>query len=163
MHGGRAVTLFEVFDWLELTAIGELVRGSIWLFPAIEAVHLLALAMIGGAVLVVDLRLLGVGLRDQALSGVAKGAQPWLVGSLVALIVTGIPLFLSEAVKCYFNPSFWVKMITLVIAVVFAFTIRRWITGGHWQTGAGVQKLTGAASITLWFVVAAAGRWIGFS
>ena len=163
MHGGRAVTLFEVFDWLELTAIGEVVRGSIWLFPAIEAVHLLALGMIGGAVLVVDLRLLGAGLRDQALPKVARNAHPWLVGSLAAMVLTGVPLFLSEAVKCYFNPSFWVKMVTLVIAVAFAFGVRRRVADGRWQTGARVQKLTGATSITLWFVVAAAGRWIGFS
>jgi hypothetical protein len=163
MRGGRAVTLFEVFDWLELTAIGEAVRGSIWLFPAIEAVHLLALAMIGGAVLVVDLRLLGVGLREQSLSSVARNAQPWLVASLLAMIATGVPLFLSEAVKCYFNPSFWVKMITLVVATVFAFTVRRWVTSGRWATAAAVQKLTGATSLSLWLVVAAAGRWIGFS
>jgi hypothetical protein len=157
------MTLFDVFDWLELTAIGEVVRGSIWLFPAIEAVHLLALAMIGGAVLVVDLRLLGVGLREQSLSSVARNAQPWLVASLLAMIATGVPLFLSEAVKCYFNPSFWVKMITLVVATLFAFTVRRWVTTGRWGTAAAVQKLTGATSLSLWLVVAAAGRWIGFS
>jgi hypothetical protein len=157
------MTLFDVFDWLELTAIGEVVRGSIWLFPAIEAVHLLALAMIGGAVLVVDLRLLGVGLREQSLSSVARNAQPWLVASLLAMIATGVPLFLSEAVKCYFNPSFWVKMITLVVATVFAFTVRRWVTTGRWATPVAVQKLTGATSLSLWLVVAAAGRWIGFS
>ena len=157
------MTLFEVFDWLELTAIGEAVRASIWLFPAIEAVHLLALAMIGGAVLVVDLRLLGASLRDQPIASVAKNAHPWLVASLLVLIATGIPLFLSEAVKCYFNQSFWVKMITLVVAVAFAFTVRRRITDGRWQVGAGLQKLTGATSMGLWFVVAAAGRWIGFS
>ncbi|MDH3643382.1 MAG: hypothetical protein OES38_14865 [Gammaproteobacteria bacterium] len=157
------MTLFDVFDWLELTAIGEAVRGSIWLFPAIEAVHLLALAMIGGAVLVVDLRLLGASLRDQPVASVAKNAHPWLVASLLALIATGVPLFLSEAVKCYFNTSFWVKMITLVVAVTFAFSVRRRIADGRWQVGAGLQKLTGATSIGLWFVVAAAGRWIGFS
>jgi hypothetical protein len=157
------MTLYDVFDWLELTALGEFVRSSIWLFPAIEAVHLLALAMIGGALLVVDLRLLGVGLRDQALAKVATNAQPWLLGSLAGLIITGIPLFLSEAVKCYFNPAFWVKMIGLFTAIVFAFSIRRWVTSGRWQTGIAGQRLTGATSLTLWFVVAAAGRWIGFS
>ena len=157
------MTPFEVFDWLELTWIGEAMRGSIWLFPAIEAVHLLALAMIGGALLVVDLRLLGVGLREQPLSSVARNAHPWLVASLLAMIATGVPLFLSEAVKCYFSPSFWVKMIALVVATVFAFTVRRWVTTGRWATGVAVQKLTGATSLSLWLVVAAAGRWIGFS
>ena len=119
--------------------------------------------MIGGAVLVVDLRLLGVGLREQSLSSVARNAQPWLIASLLAMIATGVPLFLSEAVKCYFNTSFWVKMITLVVATVFAFTVRRWVTTGRWATAPAVQKLTGATSLSLWLVVAAAGRWIGFS
>jgi hypothetical protein len=157
------MTLFEVFDWLELTAIGEAVRDSIWLFPAIEAVHLLALAMLGGAVLIVDLRLLGVGLREQALAKVAGAAHPWFVGSLAAMVVTGVPLFLSEAVKCYFNPSFWVKMITLAVAVAFVFGVRSRVADGRWSVGGGVRKLTGTTSLALWFVVAAAGRWIGFS
>ena len=51
---------FDTYDRLEQTWIGNAIRESLWLFPAVEAVHLLSLAMLGGAVLVVDLRLFGV-------------------------------------------------------------------------------------------------------
>ena len=53
--------LYPVFEWCESTAVGQVVRDSLWLFPVIEAIHLLALALMGGTILVVDLRLLGFG------------------------------------------------------------------------------------------------------
>jgi hypothetical protein len=155
------VTLLEFFEWCEATAVGSAIRNSSWLFPVIESVHLLALAMIGGALLVVDLRLLGFGLRDQPVARLAREAQPWLVGSLLVMISTGVPLFLSESIKCYYNQAFWVKMTTLPVAILFTFTVRRKMAlaevGRRWHT------LVGLVSIALWFCVAAAGRWIGFS
>ena len=60
------MTLLEWFDRLETTGIGTAVRESVWLFPVIESIHLVALASLAGAVLVVDLRLLGVGIRRPA-------------------------------------------------------------------------------------------------
>ena len=89
-----------------------------WLFPAIEAIHLLGLCVLGGSLLVVDLRLLGVGLKRQTIPELADQAGRWLAGAIVVMAVTGILLFLSEAVKCYYNQSFWVKMTTLPIALL---------------------------------------------
>src|SRR5215212_11931117 len=117
------MNLLPLFQWFEATAIGTVVRESLWLFPVIECIHLLALAMLGGAVLVVDLRLLGLGLRAQPASELAKKVHPWLVGSLAAMIATGVPMFLSESLKCYYSPPFWYKMGLLVLATVFAFTV----------------------------------------
>src|SRR5882672_10654938 len=102
--------LLPFFKWCEATSIGAGIRDSLWLFPTIEAVHLIALAVIGGAVLMVDLRLIGFGLRDQPVSKVAREAHPWLVGSLVVMLSTGILMFLSEAIKCYYSSAFWWKM-----------------------------------------------------
>lgn len=73
--------LLPLFHWLEDTSIGAAIRDSLWLFPVIEAVHLLALALMGGAILVVDLRLLGFGLTSQPVAALAKNIQPWLVGA----------------------------------------------------------------------------------
>ena len=56
--------LLPYFEMAESTALGEFIRTSLWLFPAIECVHLMGLVLMGGAVLLVDLKLLGVGLRD---------------------------------------------------------------------------------------------------
>lgn len=155
------MTLLELFTVLEFTWLGEVVRESTWLFPAIEAVHLLGLAMLGGAVLILDLKLLGLGVRGLTVAALARDAKPWLLTSLGCMLATGIPLFLSEAVKCYYNTSFWVKMTTLMIALVFTFAVRSRVVAldpPDWR-----HKACGMVSIGLWFTVAAAGRWIGFS
>jgi len=153
---------FELFDALEQTWLGQTIKESLWYFPAIEAVHLLGLAMLGGAVLVVDLRMLGVGLTGQSIAGVARSAQRWLVVAIVVLLATGIPLFLSEAVKCYYSASFWVKMTALAIGLVFTFTVRNRVARSG-TTNRAVYRTVAVFSLTVWFVVAAAGRWIGFS
>ena len=138
-------------------------RDSVWAFPILEAVHLLGLCMLGGALLIVDLRLLGAGLTRQPVARLARHARRWLITALAILISTGIPLFLSEAIKAYYNTSFWVKMTTLPIALAFTFAIRERVA--RQENGEpGVRgKVVGAVSLALWFTVAAAGRWIGFS
>ena len=87
------MTLFEGFDWLEQTSIGVAIRESTWLFPVVESVHLLGLAMLGGAVLLFDLRLLGLGLREQSVAYLLEQTRPWLLIALAMLMGTGVPLF----------------------------------------------------------------------
>ena len=155
--------LLPFFEWCETLWLGRAVVGSLWLFPVIEAVHLLALSVLGGAVLIVDLRLLGTGLKRWTPAELWHEARPYMIGAIAMLIVTGVPLFLSEAIKCYYNTSFWVKMTTLPIAIAFAFTIRAKVTTDSVRNTTRRQALVGALSIALWVTVAAAGRWIGFS
>lgn len=152
--------LLPLFQWFEATNIGTVIRESIWLFPVIQCGHLLALAMLGGSVLVVDLRLLGLGLRDQPVDSLARKVHPWLIGSLVTIIGTGILMFLSEAQKCFYSPPFWYKMTLLVAATLFTLTLRRRVLAG--SGGPIRQRLTAAASLALWFGVAFSGRWIAF-
>ncbi len=150
----------DLADWFELTAIGVAIRESLWLFPVIESFHLLGLSMLGGAVLLVDLRLLGAGLKDRPVAYLLDQTRPWLLAALALMFATGIPLFLSEAVKCYYSDAFWVKMIGLFVAMIFTFAVRNRFAA---DADAGLQKLLGLASFSLWLTVAAAGRWIGFS
>src|SRR5881628_3922674 len=101
-------------------------RGSPWLFPLIASIHLMGLALIGGSVLLVDLRLLGLGMRHQPLAQVARDAERWLLVSLVVLLPTGILQFMCfAATKYYYLTAFWVKMSALSLALVFTFAIRR--------------------------------------
>jgi hypothetical protein len=158
------VSLLPFFEWCENTGVGRAIRESLWLFPAIEAIHLLGLAAIGGAVLVVDLRLFGLGLRQQPVAELARDAEPWLIGSLLTLAATGTLLFLSESIKCYYNTAFWVKMTFLPAAILFTFSVRRRVAladeahvRGFWS------KAVALTSVTLWGGVAWGGRWIGFS
>jgi hypothetical protein len=155
--------LLPLFEWCESSALGEVIRTSLWLFPAIECVHLLGLVLLGGAVLLVDLRLLGLGLRDQPLRTVGDAGHRLLLGGLLLMVVTGVPLFLSEAIKCYYSQAFWVKIVTLMPAALFALTVRRRVTAATDERRRGLQALTALVSLGLWFTVAAAGRWIGFS
>src|SRR3954447_22930997 len=90
LHGGRPMSLLPFFQWCEASALGTAIRESPWAFAAIESVHLLALSVIGGAVLLVDLRLLGLGLRNQPLAEIARNAQRWFNVSLAVMLVTGV-------------------------------------------------------------------------
>jgi hypothetical protein len=158
------MSLLAFFQWCEESSIGGVIRGSSWLFPMIEAIHLLGLGLIGGAVLVVDLRLLGLGLRRQSVAQVARDAQPWLIGSLVLMITTGFLLFMSEAVKCYYHSAFWLKMASLLLAIVFTLTVHRKVTiADETQVRPVWNKVVALVSILLWSGVGIGGRWIGFS
>ena len=120
--------------------------------------------MLGGAIVVVDMRLLGLGLKNHPVSELAREARPWMKGALVVMIATGIPLFLSEPIKCYYSQPFWNKMTALAIGLVFTFTIRARVTETESvRYTARRQAVVGALSLALWFTVAASGRWIGFS
>ena len=156
--------LLPLFQWLEDSGIGTAIRDSLWLFPVVEVFHLVGLAVIGGAILVVDFRLLGLGLRSHPVARLARDMQPWVVGSLVLMIVSGFPLFLSEAIKCYYSFAFWTKMTALLLAVLFTFTIRRAVAfapDGRFSPAS--YKAVAITSIALWSTVGWGGRWIGFS
>ena len=158
------MSLLTFFQWCEASGIGETIRKSSWLFPVIEAIHLLGLGVIGGAVLVVDLRLLGLGLKRQSAAQLTRDAQPWLVGSLVLMIITGGLLFLSEAIKCYYHDAFWFKMSCLFLAIVFTFTIqRKVIMTDESRLRPLWGKVVAVVSVLLWAGVGIGGRWIGFS
>lgn len=157
------MSLLPYFQWCEASALGQLVRTSIWLFPVIEATHLLGLSLLGGAVLIVDLRMLGVLLPDQPIAVLETGARPWLVGSVLWMCCTGFLMFMSEAVKCYHNPSFWVLITALPVALAFTFLVRQRLASRAGFETSWRSRLLGGTSIALWLTVAAAGRWIGFS
>src|SRR6267378_7102029 len=118
------MSLLSFFKWLQYSPLLAAMRSSAWVFPVIASIHLMGLALSGGAVLVVDLRLLGFGLRRQPVAQLAQDAQRWLIVSLMVMIATGSLLFTSEAIKCYYHPAFWMKMTSLFLAIVFTFTIR---------------------------------------
>ena len=151
------------FQWCETTWIGQGISDSVWLFGAIEGIHLLGLCLLGGSLLILDLRLLGFGLTAQPIAEVARGAKRWMVAGITTMAATGIPLFLSEAVKCYYNPSFWVKISTLPIALLFTFAVRQRIAANPALVTSFKSRSVAVVSLALWFTVAAAGRWIGFS
>ncbi len=155
--------MLAFFESLEYAPMLVEMRSSPWLFPAIASVHLLGLAMLGGAALVVDLRLLGAGLTRQPVADVARAAEPWLIASLLVMLPSGLLLFMCFATKYYYLAAFWVKVTSLVAALIFTFTIRRRVVMADDNSGsAGKRKVVAAVSLTLWITIALGGRLIGF-
>jgi hypothetical protein len=152
-----ADVLWHFAKWSEATSLGRMIRNSEYAFPMIEFVHLAALAVIGGAVLIVDMRLFGWGLKKTSVAQLAKDAQPYVTASLIVMILTGIALYTSEATKCYASAAFWIKMVSLVLATIFTYTVKK-----HAAARDVENKLVGVLSVLLWFGVAWGGRWIGF-
>ncbi len=158
------MSVLSFFTWCENTSIGEAIRASLWLFPAIESFHLLALAVIGGAVLVVNLRLLGFGFQRQPVAQLWRDTRPWMLGSLSVMLVSGMLLFTSEAVKLYYHEAFWVKMTSLLLSILFTFTVHRKVAlADEGRVRPFWSKMAALISILIWTGVGVGGRWIGFS
>ena len=153
-----------MIEWVAGSTLSKAISTSTWAFAVIESIHLLALSVIGGAVLIVDLKLLGYGIRTQTLAEIAREAQKWFLGSWTVMIVTGLLLFWSEPQKLYYSTPFAVKMICLLLGTIFALTVRRKVTlAGEGRINPVWLKLVALVSLALWFGVGAGGRWIGFS
>lgn len=158
------MSVIGFFRWCEATSIGVTIRESLWMFAVIESVHLLGLAMIGGSVIMLNLRMLGLGLRSQTIRQVEAEVRPWLNWSVVLMLISGVALFISEPMKLYYSDPFWVKMYSLGLALIFTYTLWRKVASGDESRMMGMwPKLSALVSLILWFGVGAGGRWIGFS
>ncbi|MEI9977647.1 MAG: DUF6644 family protein [Edaphobacter sp.] len=137
-------------------------QTSKWGFALVETVHLLALAVLGGAVLIVDLRLLGIILRRESARIIGRDLSRLLLGSLILMILSGVAMLSEEALKCYYSPAFRWKIALLVAAVCFYFTLhRRALLHSNRGTPTLWSRAAAIISLTLWFGVGVAGRAIG--
>jgi hypothetical protein len=156
------MSLQPFFEWLNGLAVSRAINESSWIYALDQSFHLVALAVFAGALLIVDLRLLGRGLTQQPVAQVAHDAQPWLIGGFFGLVATGIPQLISAATKEYNSPIFWLKMEVLLVAFIFTITIRRKVTlADEARVGKFWSKVVGLVSIALWAGVAIPARLIG--
>ncbi|MGB7217757.1 MAG: DUF6644 family protein [Vicinamibacterales bacterium] len=156
-------SLYPFFEWCDQTAIGVWIRdGSIWAFPLIETFHILALTLLFGTILIVDLRLLGMGMRRQSASMLVRQLSPWMYGALALILFTGILLFLSEALRCYGNDAFRFKMVCLFLALTFHFATFHRAAADDSRMSPQLRKAIALVSMTLWLCVGIGGRAIGF-
>jgi uncharacterized membrane protein len=154
--------LLPFFKWCDATWLGETIRSSRIYFPIIETFHLLALTVLFGAVVVLNLRLCRLTMKHQPVQQVAQDLSPWAFWSLVVILVSGVMLFLSEALKCYASKPFQVKMVFLFLAIIFHYTIHRKVSGSDRDPGLISGTFVGAINFFLWLGVGLGGRAIGF-
>lgn len=156
--------LLPFFGWMETTLFG--VIGKTWgaAFAVVEAFHLLAMALLGGAVLVSDGRLLGLLLNDVPARIVLDKSHKIFVIGLAVVLFTGVFMACGVAMKIYYLTVFWYKMLVLAVGILFVFLVKRPLLKNDIDSiSPAVKKLVAISSILVWFTVAAAGRWIGFA
>ncbi|HUJ82514.1 MAG TPA: DUF6644 family protein [Candidatus Acidoferrales bacterium] len=150
-------------QWCNNSFFGHGIRDSVWLFPFVEIFHLIGLGVLGGTILVLNLRLLGIGFRGDRTSDLAKDVRPWMIGGLAVMLTSGFLLFSTEAVKMYGNWAFRWKMIFLLSAILFTFTIHRKVVISDESRVAGISRvLVAVISLLLWAGVGLGGRAIGY-
>ena len=154
--------MLPFFEWMGGTRLSAFFLESIWPTPIVQNIHLVAIAVFAGSVLVVDLRMLGRGLRETPLADLARAVEPWLIGSFVVLVLTGIPQMASTALKQYYSPFFWWKMQAVLIGVIWTIAVRRRIAmRPEAELGPVWPKVVALVSIALWTSVTIGARLIG--
>ncbi len=156
--------VLEAMEWMEGTRLSLLFGSAVWYSPLIQVAHLVSVAVFSGALIVVDLRLLGTGLTQTPVKTVAEDAQPWLMGGLIALTVTGLPSLFQLAIKQYYSPFWWWKMEMLALGLIFIFTVRRKVLQtDEADLGSFWPKIVGLVSMALFLGVTIGARLIGLS
>lgn len=154
---------------LQGTPWGTAVRESTWLFPTIESIHVLALVLVVGSIMMVDLRLLNLASRNRSVKELTSDVLPWTWTAFALAAITGTLLFSSSAIRYVGIWQFEAKMCMLLLAAInmgiFHLGAFRSVT--HWDEAPTqppfAAKLAGGVSLCIWVTIVALGRWIGFA
>jgi hypothetical protein len=154
--------LLDACEWLKATWLSTLIRESKWGFAAIEMGHLAALAVLGGALLVLGLRVFGLILKYRPLGATTDDLRRLIGVSFLAIFLTGVLLFVEGPLRYYGNAAFRIKLLLIGAAVLSGLQALRLANRYPSMTVAPVaMKCSVALSLTLFFGAAVAGRVIG--
>ena len=160
-HGGGPAWAIA----LEQSGLGHTIRNSIWIYPLANVLHVLAMGLLLGSIVLFDLRVLGVG-KGVAIDRLARLALPLAAGALCVAATTGFILFTAEAPAYLRNPVFLTKMGLIVVALVNIAVFHRGAFRAmkEWALGAPppAARLTAGVSLALWLCVVVAGRFVAY-
>jgi hypothetical protein len=162
------MTVNDFFTWLQATSAGTYVRESDWAFPTLESIHVVFLTLVFGSIILLDLRLTGLGYKKRSVSSVTNDVMMWTWCGFVGAAITGGLLFSSAAVKYYEDWATRGKFTCMGLAginmLVYEFlthpSIAKWDND---QRPPARVRAAGFISMALWVGVIVFGRWIGFS
>ncbi|HVR89707.1 MAG TPA: DUF6644 family protein [Novosphingobium sp.] len=161
------MTILEICTWLEETRLGLTIAESEFIFPTIETLHVIALALVFGSIAMLDLRLLGVSNRDRGVMQLSEDVLPWTWGAFAVAAITGALMFVSSATRYYDNIPFRFKLVLLALAglnmAVFHFTAFRAVHNWNFTLPTPrAARIAASLSLLSWVGVIVAGRWVGF-
>jgi hypothetical protein len=151
----------ELFVAFGMTPLGNFIRQSTWAFAAVETVHLIGLAVLGGAVILLGLTALGWGMRRQPVAVTALGLKPVFLSALTAMLATGVLLVASKPLRYYLSDPFRLKLLLLVLGVAIYLRLQGALIGLGENPPSLALRSTGALLLFLWLGVGLAGRFIG--
>jgi hypothetical protein len=152
--------------WLESTPLADAMRQWLWLYPTVEIIHILGLVVLVGGAALFDLKLLGFS-PSLPLQGLACDILPWAQWSLLAIIPSGLLMFIAHATEMASNPAFQVKLLLLAAASLNAlvFHKRLFPTLGACDRGMPLPrsaKIHAVVSLSLWAGVITCGRLLAY-
>lgn len=156
------------FQWLYDTPLAATTRANPLLFPWVESVHVLAIALVVGSIAAVDLRLLGLASRSRPITRLIRDVLPLTWISFAIAVLTGVTLFSSNAIQYAQNGPMRLKMLLLGIAGInmLVFHLVTYRSIGTWDEAPRTPlsvRFAGATSLLLWIGIVVFGRWIGFT
>lgn len=131
-----------------------------WSFPLLEIIHILGFALSIGTIAVVDVCMLGLGLKNQSPAQLYKDTAPWTLAGLVVMLTTGPAIYSSDPRMYNLNMSFRFKIVALLVAILYHYTVHRKVALAG--VPGGTAKLVGGLSLALWVSVVAGGLFIAF-
>jgi uncharacterized membrane protein len=161
-------SITALLEWLQASSWAVFIHKRAWAFTTVEVVHVFAIAMVIGTIMIVDLRLLGFASRKRPVAELSRQVLPFTWAAFVLAVIAGSLLFISRATEYFENAMFWIKMALIVIAginmVIFEFiTVRDVKEWNLSPTPPLAARLAGGISITCWVLVLVFGRLIGFT
>lgn len=158
-------TLQLLCQWLYDLPTSTALRESDVVFPLIETLHVLAITLIAGTIVTVDLRVCGLMFRGESLTRITRTLLPFTWYGFAVMVITGLPLFAAEAAKLYGNPAFRVKLLLLGLAGLNALIFHKTVFRGMEDSDRrGVTSLPArvfaSVSILLWSGIIVSGRLI---
>ncbi len=159
--------MLSICEWIYRTPLSLSIRESIWVYPILNVLHCVGILLVAGTIVVVDLRLLGFGLRRSPVSNVVREVLPWTLAGFAFMFITGSLLAWSEPVRLYHSLFFPWKLLFLALAgfnaLLFHYGIYRNV--GAWDSALLTPlraRMAGIVSIVCWICVIAAGRAVGY-
>ena len=154
--------------WLQATPFSLAIASDPRIIPALQIVHLLAIALVMGSVFLLHLRLIGVTSGEQSTAAHARRFLPFIWWPLPVLLLTGAVLISAEPVRSLENPSFLIKMVLLLTAlgVTLLFQVKLGGEPDYWESTRWRRvsvRLIAGASLALWTGIVLAGRWIAYT
>ncbi len=155
--------MHSLTEWIYGTALSSAIRDATWVVPVVQSIHIVAIAVVVAAALVMELRIAGIVAPDESIDVVAQRYLPWMWRALAVLLGTGLVMIIGEPERTLSNATFWIKMILVAAGVLVSLRLRKPLLRPLSPTEKAPAKVLAWTLLALWVAVVFCGRWIAYS